>query len=147
MLLPPSYHWTRDVPTWEKSLHRTSIQAKTSTAWKVSKYGPEKTPYLDTFHTVVSNSLLAQSAILNTNYRINISPIYKSNLRSTWRDIIVNSWFCMPWLVHFPFFFNSQSFSIGISSQGNNSNLWKFDARSSWPCRDKLTVTENENFH
>ena len=22
------------------------------TVWKVSKYGPEKTPYLDTFHTV-----------------------------------------------------------------------------------------------
>ena len=22
------------------------------TAWKVSKYGPEKTPYLDTFHVV-----------------------------------------------------------------------------------------------
>ena len=23
------------------------------TAWKVSKYGPEKTPYLDTFHAVL----------------------------------------------------------------------------------------------
>ena len=23
-----------------------------ATAWKVSKYGPEKTPYLDTFHAV-----------------------------------------------------------------------------------------------
>ena len=24
----------------------------TNTAWKVVKYGPEKTPYLDTFHAV-----------------------------------------------------------------------------------------------
>ena len=27
---------------------------KSYTAWKVSKYGPEKIPYLDTFHTVNS---------------------------------------------------------------------------------------------
>ena len=27
-------------------------ELETSTAWKVSKYGPEITPYLDTFHPV-----------------------------------------------------------------------------------------------
>ena len=28
--------------------------SKTYTAWKVSKYGPEITPYLETFHAVLS---------------------------------------------------------------------------------------------
>ena len=34
-----------------------------ATAWNVSKYGPEKTPYLDTFHAV-------DVIILNLSYHI-----------------------------------------------------------------------------
>ena len=35
-----------------------SSQLNELTAWEVSKYGPEKPPYLDTFHVVYDGTLV-----------------------------------------------------------------------------------------
>ena len=55
------------------------------TAWKVSKYGPEKTPYLDTFHAVsviqilfkriMLKTILFKEATLNINFDKNFAWI------------------------------------------------------------------------
>ena len=44
-----------------------------STAWKVSKYRPEKNPYLDTFHTVESTNErnIKQTKVRKTNQKNN----------------------------------------------------------------------------
>ena len=40
----------------------------TLTAWKVSKYGPEKTPYLDLFHAVTMNPAIDTWSIITHVY-------------------------------------------------------------------------------
>ena len=60
------------------------------TAWKVSKYGPEKTPHLDTFHAVITTQVLfSRMQIGYGNLRV-ITSQYPWSVQLFYRKVMEN---------------------------------------------------------
>ena len=72
--------WTN----FSKSTIKTKdVVLVSSTAWKVSKYGQQKTPYLDTFHTVF---IVDFELLLVHRVEINswLSSVFPNRLKFKW---------------------------------------------------------------